>query len=50
MAAPLKPVADDGVADRQREEDEAHGQHDEVEHVALPFKGSGANSQIGLER
>jgi hypothetical protein len=32
MAAPSEVVAGDGIADGQREEAEADGQHDEVEH------------------
>jgi hypothetical protein len=33
--SPLEAVADDRVADRQGEETEADGQHDEVQHWVL---------------
>jgi hypothetical protein len=33
--SPLEAVADDRVADRQGEETEANGQHDEVQHRVL---------------
>ena len=32
MMNPLEPVAGDGVTDRQCEEDEAEGEHEEIEH------------------
>jgi len=35
MAASSEPIAGDGVADRQREEAKAKGQHDEVQHRML---------------
>jgi hypothetical protein len=38
MAAPSKPIAGVAVANRQREKDETHCQHYEVEHGALPCK------------
>jgi hypothetical protein len=34
--ASSKPIAGDGVADRQREEDERDGEHDDVQHVDAP--------------
>ena len=34
--ASSEPVAGDGVADRQREEAERDGQHDEVQHFDAP--------------
>lgn len=34
--ASSEPIAGDGVADRQREEAEPDGQHDEVKHLDVP--------------
>ena len=34
--ASSEPIAGDGVADRQREEDECDGEHDDVQHVDAP--------------
>jgi len=31
-----EPIAGDGVADREREEDERDGEHDDVQHVEAP--------------
>src|SRR5437870_6568717 len=36
MGASSESIADDRVADRQRKEAEANGQHDEVQHVRAP--------------
>ena len=33
---PSEPIAGDGVADRQREEDEPDGEHDDVQHGDAP--------------
>ena len=35
-AASVEPIAGDGVADRQREEDERDGEHDDVQHLLAP--------------
>ena len=37
--ASSKPIAGDGVADRQREEDERDGEHDDVQHMDAPSDG-----------
>ena len=34
--ASSEPIAGDGVADRQREEDERDGEHDDVQHLLAP--------------
>src|SRR5262252_10803079 len=34
--ASSEPIAGDGVADRQREEDECDGEHDDVQHLLAP--------------
>jgi hypothetical protein len=34
--ASSEPIASDGVADRQHEEDERDGEHDDVQHVDAP--------------
>ena len=44
MQASLETVAGDDVADRQREEDEADGQHGDVQHWMLLATGDAANS------
>jgi hypothetical protein len=36
MEASSEPIAGDGVADRQREEDEREGEHENVQHVEAP--------------
>ena len=50
MVVLLEPVAGVAVANRQREEDQTHGQHDDVEHRLLPFKFAGATLQVGFGR
>src|SRR5262249_46641317 len=37
--ASSEPIAGDGEADRQREEDERDGEHDDVQHVDAPSDG-----------
>ena len=37
MASPLELIAGHRVADGQRKEAEANGQHDDVEHFGAPF-------------
>jgi hypothetical protein len=44
MQASLETVAGDDVADRQREEGEADGQHGDVQHWMLLATGDAANS------
>ena len=39
MEASSEPIAGDGVADGQREEDERDGEHDDVQHVDAPSDG-----------
>lgn len=36
MKASSEPIAGEGVADRQREQAEPDGQHDDVKHLELP--------------
>jgi hypothetical protein len=43
MEASSEPIAGDRVADRQREEAEPHGQHDDVEHLDAP-----SDEQLGV--
>ena len=37
--ASSEPITSDGVADRQHEEDERDGEHDDVQHVDAPSDG-----------
>jgi hypothetical protein len=46
MEASSESIAGDGVADRQREEGEPDGQHDEVKHLELPAARGAPNSVI----
>jgi len=39
MEASSEPIAGDGVTDRQREEDERNGEHDDVQHGDAPSDG-----------
>jgi len=36
MRASSQPVASDGVSDREREEANANGEHDDIQHVDPP--------------
>jgi len=44
MEASSESIAGDGVADRQREESEPDGQHDEVKHLELPTAHGAPNT------
>jgi hypothetical protein len=43
MKASSEPIAGDGVADRQREEGEPDGEHDDVKHLDAPCPDSGCS-------
>ena len=45
MVAPSQPVAGVAIADRRREEDEAEGQHGEIQHRAAPLRFAHAAHQ-----
>jgi hypothetical protein len=36
MRASSQPIASDGVTDREREEAERNGEHDDIQHVDSP--------------
>jgi hypothetical protein len=40
MGSPSQPIAGDGVADRQREEEKRDGEQDDVQHGDAPGDGS----------
>ena len=48
--ASSEPIAGDGVADRQREEDEGDSEHDDVQHVDAPSEDGPARAADGCGR